>query len=168
MNSTQRAGHDAGSGILDDGVFQDGELAIQHTHIHHIAFAGDGALIQGGNGAKSTKDTGNDIADRSADADRLSAGLAGDAHYAAHGLHYHIVGGTGSIGAGLAKAGDSYIDELGVDFLELLIAQTHAVHGTGLQVFHHDIDMLHQILEHLNALGILGVADDAFFAVAGV
>ena len=25
--------------------------------------------------------------------------------------------------------------------------------------------MLHQILEHLNALGILGVADDAFFAV---
>ena len=65
----------------------------------------------------------------------------------------------------MTEARDGNIDELGVDFFQLLVAQTHAVHGACLQVFHHDIDMLDQILEHLDALGILGVADNALFTV---
>ena len=165
MDGAHGAGDHAGGGILDDGVFQDSQLAVQHTDVDHIALAGDSALIQGGNGAESAEDAGNDIADGSADADGLAAGFAGDAHNAAHGLHDHIIGGTGRVGAGLAEAGDGDIDELGIDLLQFLVAQAHAVHGAGFQVLHDDIDVLDQLLEHLDAFGILGVADDAFFAM---
>jgi hypothetical protein len=57
----------------------------------------------------------------------------------------------------VAEALDRSQDHAGVELLDVLPGETHAVQGAGAEVLDHDVGLLDQLLEHFLALGRLGV-----------
>ena len=150
--------------LVDD--LQGGDHAVHQSHVHHLADAGLLGVDVGGLHADGEAQARQHVADGGAAAGGAAAGPAGDAHEAAHGLGHDVVAGPVMIGAVLAEAGDAAVDQLGVDFLQHVIAQAQLLHGAGAEVLDEDIGLLYQILEDLLALGGLEIqGETALIAV---
>ena len=99
-----------GAGDLPGGeetgecVFLYGELAVQHADVDVLALAADGALDQGGEDANGAVESAGNVADGGAGPDGGTAGLAGDAHDAAHALDDDVECGQVGVGARLSQS----------------------------------------------------------------
>ena len=82
---------------------------------------------------------GENIDDGNADLGRRPVGLPRDMHDAAHALQQEVVAGARRIGAGLAKAGDRAIDDVGLHFLQPLVVQAEFLEAADLEILDHDI-----------------------------
>ncbi len=103
------------------------------------------------------KSPGCEIGHGNADPHRAFAGRAGDRHQPAHALRDLIEAGALVIGAVLAEAGNTAIDEARIDLLQALIVDAELCLHVGPEVFDHDVGLLRQPLEHREPLGVLQV-----------
>ena len=94
--------------------------------VDHLAVAAALAFVQRGEDADRGEEAGGDVAEREAGADGAAAGLAGDAHDAAHALHDDVERRAVAVGAGLAEAGGGGVDEARVARGERLVAEAEA------------------------------------------
>ena len=85
-------GH-AGGGVAGEGVLEDGDLAIEHGDVEHLAAAAALAFVEGAEDADGGEEAGGDVAEGEAGPDGRAAFFAGDAHDAAHALDDDIEGG---------------------------------------------------------------------------
>ena len=99
----QRFGGDSGGRKAADGVFECRDGAVEHREIDHGALPRCGPAVNGRDDGHGAEDAGQDVADRGADADRLTRPGSGDAHQATECLHDDVVGGPVGVAAGVAE-----------------------------------------------------------------
>ena len=145
----------------DAGVV--GEHAVQLGDVDHLAHTGpvpvpDGREDgHGGHGAGPQVPVG---------LSHLYGGPLGvdyvpcEAGVAAHGLGDGGVSGAAGVGAVLAEAREGGVDYLGVGLLEDVVPEAEALHGARGEVLHHDVGDLDEVLEDLDAPGVLEVQGD--------
>ena len=123
-------------------------------------------MIQGHHNAQAGEQAGKYVAYRGADAHRMTAFFAGDAHDAAHSLHDYVISGLFGVGARTAEAGAGCIDQAGVDFFQDIPAQTEFFHGAGAVVFYNYVSLFHHFFEDFAMFRIFEVqGHGAFVAV---
>ena len=108
-------------------------------------------LDQGGEDANGAVESAGNVADGGAGPDGRTAGLAGDAHDAAHALDDDVEGGQAGVGARLSKAGDRAVDEPGRPAHQVFGPHTEPVHGAGPEVFDEDVGLLGEPAQELHA-----------------
>ena len=130
--------------------------AVLHRREHALPAPGLLALIQRGDDAERQMQAGAGIADLRAGDQRRAVDEAGGGGRAARALgdifiHLAVLIGT------WAEALDRGHDHARVQFLNALPAEAHAIQRTGGEVLRQHIAFLDQPLQHLLALGLLGV-----------
>ena len=153
MAVANRMGHLAGEFVAGDGVFKDGDLAVEHGNVHHLPQSGALAFMQRGKDADRAEKPGRDIPDGRADAGRLTVRLTRDAHHTAHRLDHRVVRRSAAVGTGLPVAGRRGINQTRVDFFEHVVAQAQFFHRTRAVVFNQNVHLFDQGFENLFALG---------------
>src|SRR5688572_21477366 len=114
---------------------------------------------------------GNEVGDRDAGFLRAAAGpviaLAGDAHQPAHALDHEVVARALAPRTGVAEAGDRAIDESGIHFLQLRVAQAVAVEVAELEILQQHIRFRGKLARDRLALRTGEVERERFFAAVG-
>ena len=160
---------DAAGGLVDHGdVLHGGGHRVHQGHVHLFAQAGLLLVHQGRQHADGQVQAAQHVAHGGAAAGGGTAGPAGGAHQAAHGLAHDVVAGALAEGAGVAEAGAGAVDDAGVDLLQHVIAQAQLLHGAGAVVLDDHIGLLHHLLEDLLGLGVLQVQGDTHLAAVEV
>jgi len=90
------------------------DLRLQQTRVHPAPDAGAGAVEERHHDAECEQVPGSEIVDRHADAHRALPGQAGDRHQPAQALHDLVHPGALAVGAILAKAANTAIDDTGI------------------------------------------------------
>ena len=164
MAGAQRPRRLAGDEVAHGGVLQEGQLAVEHRDVDLRALAAGGAGEQRRIDGDRGVEPGADVADRHARARRRAAGMAGDAHDAAHALHHHVVGGLLRIRPGVAEARGRGIDQPRVLRMQRLPAIAQLLHRARAEVLDQHVGLGQQLIEHLAVGRCLQVEDDGFLA----
>ena len=93
--------------------------------------------------------------------------LAGDAHQPAHALDRVVVAGTLGVGAGLAEAGQTAVDQLRIDRLEAGVIQSVARHVADLEVLDEHLAVRRQLADQLLAFRFGDVAGHRALVAVG-
>ena len=125
---------------------------LEQARVHPAAFAGGLALEQRHHDRERQKVAGREIGDRDADPHRHGAGMAGDAHEAAHALGDLVDAGPMPVGTGLAEARDRGVDDPGIDAPHGLVVDAEAVLDPDPHVLDDDVGLLGQAEEDRAAL----------------
>src|SRR5690606_5156708 len=114
----------SGGEIIGEVIGQHGDLPFKQGCIDTLSPARRIARDNRHEDADGPEKTAPDIGHRNTRLDRTAAFLAGDTHISGKSLHEDIVGAVLFPGAVRAETADAAIDKSGVQFLELLIADT--------------------------------------------
>ena len=98
--------------------------------------------MQCGERADDAEHGGERIANADAHAHRRAIRVAGEIAHAAHGFAHGTKSGAILVGPGLAKTRQAHHDELRVDGAKRFVAQAPLFHGSGTEIFHHNIGVL--------------------------
>ena len=138
--------------------------AVQHGHVHVLALAGPGLVVErGGNGAEGIL-AGHHVGQHDAALGGRAVGLAGEVHDAAAGLYQNIEPGSHGVGPILAEGGDGAVDHPRGEFCHLVIVEAKLFHHAGAEVFHHHVGGFDELLHSGDALRVLHVDGDAFLS----
>ena len=89
-------------------------------------------------------------------------------HHAAEGLDQPVDGRPLAVGARLAEARHRAVDDLGIDLLDVLVAEAQPLDHARPEALHHDMRLGGDLLHHGDAVGRLEVERDrALAAVEG-
>ena len=80
--------------------------------------------------------------------------VAGDVRGAGHGLRNDIIAGALGVGSRLAVGGKGGVDDVGLQFLDLLIAEAKPADDAGAEALHEDVSRFDQLRQDLFALRI--------------
>src|SRR5262249_59561097 len=94
------------------------------------------------------------IADGKARSHRPLPGVTGDRHDTTHSLNLAVIGGGGTLWAGLAEARYRTVNEPPIDPRQHLIADPHAVHDAWAEVLHHHVGLGGEAVDDLDRLGL--------------
>ena len=111
-----------------------------------------------------TEDSGEDVTDRSANADRLAGARAGDAHQAAERLHDDVVSGSVGVAAGVAETRQRSVDQPRVPLAETLGGQVEFLHCSGAEIFNEHVGPIDEVQERLAIGVLLEIQGDALFS----
>lgn len=100
------------------------------------------------------------VGDTTTDKGRRTVGLSGHVHDAGGGLRYEIKARPIGEGTGLAEPRDRRHDHIGLDCLEILIAQPPPFEHTGAEVLDHNIGMPNKVSNDLLTLALEDVEAD--------
>ena len=135
----------------------DAQRGAQHGHIDVRALpAGLRGAQRRGDGEGAVQ-PGREVRQRHAAFDGFAAGLAGDAHDAAHGLDGEVEAAFLRARAGLSVGRDRAIHQPGIARLQCLVAQAQAVHHAGTVVFDQHIDGERQLARQLQVTGVFQI-----------
>lgn len=123
-----------------------------------LAKPGAAALQQGCENGGGGIDSGEDIGDGDADFLRLTAGFARDRHQARHALNDEIIASAVGVGAGLAKAGDRAVDQLGVDFAQGRIVEAVFGEAADFEILNQHIGVGDQFTDGFLTFGRAEIA----------
>ena len=161
-------GNPAG-GLIDHGdILHGGGHGIHQSNVNLLPQTGFLAVHQSGQYADGQVQAAQHVAHRRADTGGLSAGPAGGAHQAAHGLPHDVIACTLAQGAGVAKAGDGAVDDRRIDLLEHIVAQAQLFHGAGAVVLNDNVRLFHHFLENLFCLRVFQIQRAAHLAAVEV
>ena len=146
------------------GDFVDGEAGVGEADFERLTYAGDFALTQGGKRADAGVERGDAVYQREVCLDGGQVAVAGEGHEAAHSLTDGVEADLVAVGAVLAVSRDVYHDDLGVQLLELVVAEAHDVNGAGAEVLQEDVGDFDQLAEDLLALVGAEVDGEALLA----
>src|SRR3989441_6495177 len=138
-----------------------GEHRFQERGVHPLALAGRLALDQGDQDALSQEDPGAEVGDGDTDPYRPLPRNTRDGHQAAHALSDLVDARAIPIGPALAEAGDTAVDQAGVDRAQGLVVDTQPLLHAGAVVLHDDIRILRELLEDRHALRVSEVERQA-------
>ncbi len=130
---------------------------------HLAAAAVNIAMIQRHQQPDESMQRGQRIADGNPDPHRCPAGFAGKVAQAAHRFADDAETGTVAIRPGLAVAGNTQHDELGIQRVSLLPAEVPLLQLAGPEIFDHHVHLLHQLAHHFLAFGGVQVERDGLF-----
>ena len=164
MACPERPRHLAGGEVARERVLQDRHLAIEHRDVELHALARHRPPVERAVDADGGEEAGHDIADGASHPCRRAAGLAGQAHDAAHGLHHHVIGRPAGVGPGVAEARARRIDKPGEARMQRLPAIAEALHRAGAKVLDHHVGVRQQVLEDRAVAVVLEVEGDALLA----
>ena len=140
---------------------------IKHTVLHGaehlLTTAGAGSLEERRHNAKRQMQSGAGIADLGAGDERWPIPEAGGGGRAARALGNVLVHFAVLVRA-RTKAFHGCHDHARVELMNMLERQAHAVERAGREIFNEHVAFLHQMVEHLLALGIFGIDGDRAFA----
>ena len=112
--------------------------------------------------------SGHDVDDRHTrtlrTAARLVVAFTGHTHEAAHALDHEVVTWLLAIRAGLPKTCDRAVDNLGIDLLQILVAEAVAVQIAGLVVLEDHVSSLGDLAHDRVTIGLRHVDGDRFLA----
>src|SRR5216683_2220334 len=140
------------------------EHAVLHGRKHLLAAPGGVALVERGDDAEGEMETGAGIADLRAGDQRRAVVEAGGRGGATGALGDVLVDLAILVGTG-TEALDRSNNHARVQFLDALPGEAHAIEHAGGEILHQHVAMLDQRLEHLFALGGLGVEGDRALVV---
>src|SRR5713226_8707045 len=103
--------HLPGGEVANEGVLEQRDLTIEHTDVDHLAEPAALALMQGRQNADRHVQPCGKVPQRKPRPYRRPVRLTRDAHEATHPLHDNVESRPGSLGPGLAEAGDRGIYE---------------------------------------------------------
>ena len=85
-------------------------------------------------------------------------------HHAAEGLDQAVDRGPLAVGAGLAEARDRAIDDLGIDLLDVLVAEAQPLDHAGTEALDDDVGFGGDLLHHSDAVGRFQIDGEAALA----
>ena len=152
--------------LVDD--LQTGHGGVHQRHIHLLAQAGLPGVEEGGQHTDTHRQAAQYIRHGGAGAGRAGVGPAGGAHQAAHSLADDVIAAPAAVRPVVPEAGDTAVDNLGVNLLEGLIAQPQPLHHAGPEVLQHHIGLLHHLEEGLFPLRGLQIEGDTLLVAVEV
>ncbi|MGY4334582.1 hypothetical protein ACVWWG_008999 [Bradyrhizobium sp. LB7.2] len=161
VRGPEHAGRDAGR-VIVAGLFchvlfhqparglevEHEDLGLQQRSLYPLALARDLALQQRGEDAHGAEQARGEVGDGNADPHRAFARRTGDRHQSAHALRDLIEARPLVVGPVLAEAGDAAIDDARVDLAQALIVDAELLLHVGTEIFHHDVGLGGEALEH--------------------
>src|SRR5690554_6095926 len=152
----------AGHGIESKG-------GVSHADVHKLALPGLLALDYGGEDAHDgVVGASGYVGNLDTHGRWAAVGAATVAGNAEDGQVVNVVAGAVFVGAGLAIAGDGAVDQLRVDGFQGFITHAQAVHYTGAKLLHHNVVVLHQLLDLLHAFRLFKIELQGLLATAQV
>ena len=149
-------------------VAHGGDLAVKEGGVDELAFAGFIAVVEGGYDGAVGQHPGEEVNQGEADALGRAIGFAGEVHEAAVSLDDEVVAGLVGHGAGAPVAGDGAIDDVRVDFLDVVVAEAHAGQGAGAEALDHHVGVSGEFFDDVQALFGLEIdGEAALVAVEG-
>ena len=113
-------------------------------------------------GANDAPQRGNRVANRNAGAHGRAIFKAGDVAQPAHGLTHRAKTGLVFHGSGLAKARQTHHDQFRVQGVQHVPAQAQFFQYAGAEVLDQDVGLGQQLLEDVQAIGVLEVQRQGF------
>ncbi len=136
---TGTTGRGTGGACRCYGVFQDGQLAVQHCYIHLTAAACDLSFVKCRCHPLRKVKSRDDVTDRCANPHRIAIFLAGDRHHSAPSLNHHVIGGLIHFGSGVTESGNCSVNQPWVLFVKGVPAVSQFLHRARAIVFQEDI-----------------------------
>ena len=140
------------------------EHAVLHRRGHHLALVGPRPLVERGHDAEREMKPGAGIADLRAGHQRRTLAKSCRRGGAAGALRNVLVDLAVLIRT-RAKALDRGDDHARIERMDALPVEAHAVEHAGAEILDQHVAMLDQRLQHLLALGVLGVQRDRALVV---
>ena len=141
-------------------VPQPGEDALEHGDVDDLTRAGLFPLEQRQDDAQGRVHAGGDVGDGHARA-RGSVGIAGGGDDAGLALDEQVIGLDVAVRAVLTVARERAVDETRVQFVQPLPSQAQALRHPGRVVLEEHVAGARELVEDLQALGLLGVHGEA-------
>jgi hypothetical protein len=136
-------------------VGQGRRLAVAESNVEVLATPRLGPAQQGSHDAVACVQASRQIRDGHADLDGWAVTGAGDVHQAKLGLDHDVVPSANRIWPSLAVARDGRIDERWVDGPEGLVVERVLFERTWEVVFDENVALCHQLVQDLDAFGVL-------------
>src|SRR5262249_3509646 len=139
--------------LAADGLSREGDAAevdhgVLHRHLDVLAPARALTLMQGGQDADRTMQSGARIADGRSWLERLGLPRACEAQRASHGLRDHVEAHVVLVRP-LAEPLDLRIDQTRIDLADDAPAEAQALDGAGREVLDHHVGLLQHLREDL-------------------
>ncbi len=141
-------------------VAGDGEAAVVQRHLDQAPAPRSAALEQRRQHGLAGVHAGHQVHHGDTELQRRRARLAVERHEAGLALDHQVVAGALGLGAAGVVAGHGAVDEVGLEGLELLVAQAQLLGAAGLEVVDHHVALRQQLVDDLQPLGTLQVEGD--------
>ncbi len=155
MAGAQALGHLAGGQVAGEGVLEHCHLAVEHGHVDALADAAAFPLVERCQNADGGEEGAAEVGRGEAGPHRPAAGLAGDAHGARHRLHDDVEGRPVDVRPRLAEPRARRVNEAGVRFLQIFVAEAEAFHRPGDEVLDQHVHLAGEGAGDLSAALVL-------------
>ncbi len=125
------------------------QAAVVQRHFDVSALAGALAPEQRRQHGLGRVHAGHHVHHGHAELERVLAGFAVDGHEPGLALDHQVVAGAFGLGACAVVAGHRAVNQVGLEGLELGIAQAQFVGTAGLEVLNHHIELRQQVMDQL-------------------